>query len=58
MGWGAADDVAMCAESADVSADTRRRLRPAIQLQDRADRERSNQRGKFNKYLQYTCRLV
>lgn len=50
MGWGAADDVAMCAESADVSADTRRRLRPAIQLQDRADRERSNQRGKFNKY--------
>lgn len=51
MGWGAADDAAMFAESADVSADTRRRLRTAIQLQDRADREWSDQRGKLNKYL-------
>lgn len=51
MGWDAADDVAMCAESAAVSADTRRRLRTAIQLQDRADRKWSDQRGKFNKYL-------
>lgn len=50
MGWGAADDVAMCAESADVSADTRRRLRTTIQLQDRTDREWPDQRGKFYKY--------